>query len=803
MIIMKRILLLLLCVVLSYQVVVAQSPQKMSYQCVVRNAGNSLVASSPVGIRISILQGSSTGASVYTETHIVNTNANGLATIEIGGGTAVSGSFGLISWANGPYFVKSETDPTGGTSYSISAVAQLLSVPYALYAETSGTPGPIGPQGPVGLTGATGPQGPVGATGLTGATGPQGPIGLTGATGLTGPTGPAGATGPQGPTGLTGATGPQGPIGLTGASGAVGATGLTGATGPTGLTGPQGPQGPAGLTGATGPQGPIGLTGATGPTGLTGATGPQGPIGLTGATGPAGPQGIQGIPGSQNGWSLTGNAGTNPTTNFIGTTDSQHLIIKTNNAERMRINPNGNIGIGTKTPEYLLTIRDTTNLTPYSNTALLATAIQDYSYKLVTSKGSATNNAFDVMTQIGQSYGGGSITEGIGFLRGGGPTAGSISLTTASVERMRITATGNVWIGTSPTQPNALNTLTVNKSMGSNNVNTSQHDGQIRILNTNGNKALVIGSLDNGTGFIQANEVNVGYQSLLLNPVSGNVGIGTANPTEKLEIENGGIRINGNYGIGFQDQPFNNATPNGNEGAKIYFDNTITTNSNKDYLVIEKKDGSSVNPDGGIVFTNIGTSGVRTPSMIIDGTGNVGLGTISPLGKLHVNNDVIGADSSFVVTSAGNIGIGTDNPQLKLTVEGDIIANGGKYFVSGPMQSTFPSGVQGSLIYGSRAAGTQYPFLNSGNLILQSTSDVNRDILFVTGSAPSIKMNISSTGNVGIGTVNPQRTLHVNDVMRLEPRSTAPTSPGKGDMYFDGTINKLRVYDGTIWQNCW
>ena len=156
MIIMKRILLLLLCVVLSYQAVVSQSPQKMSYQCVVRNAGNSLVASSPVGIRISILQGSSTGASVYTETHLVNTNANGLATIEIGGGTAVSGSFGLISWANGPYFVKSETDPTGGTSYSISAVAQLLSVPYALYAETSGTPGPTGPQGPIGLTGAMG-----------------------------------------------------------------------------------------------------------------------------------------------------------------------------------------------------------------------------------------------------------------------------------------------------------------------------------------------------------------------------------------------------------------------------------------------------------------------------------------------------------------------------------------------------------------------------------------------------------------------------------------------------------------------
>jgi hypothetical protein len=375
MIIMKRILLLLLCVVFSYQVVVAQSPQKMSYQCVVRNAGNSQVASLPVGIRISILQGSSTGASVYTETHLVNTNANGLASLEIGGGTAVSGSFGLISWANGPYFVKSETDPTGGTSYSISAVAQLLSVPYALYAETSGTPGPTGPQGPIGLTGATGPQGiqgltgatgsqgPIGLTGLTGPTGPQGIQGLTGATGLTGPTG---ATGPQGIQGLTGATGSQGPIGLTGsagtngingtngtsvinstvigdslfitlssgqilnvgyvtgATGAQGSIGLTGVTGPqgpiglTGLTGATGPQGPIGLTGATGPQGPIGLTGLTGATGLTGptgVTGPQGIQGLTGATGATGSQGPIGLTG------LTGAAGINGT-NGISITNS-------------------------------------------------------------------------------------------------------------------------------------------------------------------------------------------------------------------------------------------------------------------------------------------------------------------------------------------------------------------------------------------------------------------------------------------------------------------------------------------------
>ena len=352
---MKRLLLLLICFILAFQHGNAQSPQKMSYQCVIRNAANGLVTSSPVGIRISILQGSSAGSSVYTETHSVNTNSNGLATIEIGGGTGVSGSFGLINWANGPYFIKSETDPAGGTTYSISAVAQLLSVPYALYAETSGTPGPTGPQGPIGLTGATGPsgatgssgangisvtssavfgdslfitlsngqilnagyvtgaqgiQGPIGLTGTTGSTGPQGPIGLTGATGLAGtagPTGLTGATGPQGPIGLTGATGPQGiqgTIGATGPQGPIGLTGAIGATGsqgPTGLTGATGQQGIQGTIGATGPQGPIGLTGAMGatgsqgPIGLTGATGQQGPIGNDG---PTGPQGIQGLTGA-------------------------------------------------------------------------------------------------------------------------------------------------------------------------------------------------------------------------------------------------------------------------------------------------------------------------------------------------------------------------------------------------------------------------------------------------------------------------------------------------------------------------
>ena len=115
----------------------AQSPEMMSYQAVVRDAADNLVASSPVGMQISILQGSTSGTASYVETHTPTSNQNGLVSIEIGNGTSVSGDFSTIDWANGPYFIKTETDPTGGTSYTITGISQLLSVPYALYAKNT------------------------------------------------------------------------------------------------------------------------------------------------------------------------------------------------------------------------------------------------------------------------------------------------------------------------------------------------------------------------------------------------------------------------------------------------------------------------------------------------------------------------------------------------------------------------------------------------------------------------------------------------------------------------------------------
>lgn len=141
----------------------AQAPQKMSYQAVIRGGNNTLLIEKTVGVRISILQGSETGTAVYSETHTPTTNANGLASLSIGGGKNTTGDFAKIDWSKGPYFVKTETDVAGGTNYLLTAVSELVSVPFALYAANSqpGPKGDTGVQGPAGKDGVNGKDGKV------------------------------------------------------------------------------------------------------------------------------------------------------------------------------------------------------------------------------------------------------------------------------------------------------------------------------------------------------------------------------------------------------------------------------------------------------------------------------------------------------------------------------------------------------------------------------------------------------------------------------------------------------------------
>ena len=137
---MRRLFITLTTVLLT-ATMWAQSPQKMNYQAVIRDAGNHLIISTQVGMQISILQGSEIGTAVYVETQAPSTNENGLVTIIIGEGTQVSvGAFADIDWSSGNYFIKTETDPdpAGGlTGYTITGTSQLLSVPYALHSKTA------------------------------------------------------------------------------------------------------------------------------------------------------------------------------------------------------------------------------------------------------------------------------------------------------------------------------------------------------------------------------------------------------------------------------------------------------------------------------------------------------------------------------------------------------------------------------------------------------------------------------------------------------------------------------------------
>ena len=107
----------------------------MSVLAMARNSANELVTNQSISIEISVLNGSNTA--VYTETQTVTTNANGVATLVIGEGTATKGTFAGIDWSAGNYYLQTTANLGSGAS-AIVGTTPLLSVPYALYAEKAG-----------------------------------------------------------------------------------------------------------------------------------------------------------------------------------------------------------------------------------------------------------------------------------------------------------------------------------------------------------------------------------------------------------------------------------------------------------------------------------------------------------------------------------------------------------------------------------------------------------------------------------------------------------------------------------------
>lgn len=134
---MRTLIIALLCSA-CFIPAIAQPPQAFNYQAVARNNSGAAISNQAVRLRLSILDGSSTGPSQYVETHQVTTNQQGLFSLAIGNGSQVSGNFSAITWGSSDKYLKVELDSSGGTNYTTMGSSQLLSVPYALYSEKSG-----------------------------------------------------------------------------------------------------------------------------------------------------------------------------------------------------------------------------------------------------------------------------------------------------------------------------------------------------------------------------------------------------------------------------------------------------------------------------------------------------------------------------------------------------------------------------------------------------------------------------------------------------------------------------------------
>ncbi len=134
---MKKIIYTLSLLMLSLSIF-AQTPQAFKYQAVIRNSSGDVLVNQNVGIQLSILQGSDAGTSVYTETWNVTTNQFGLVSLNVGNSTTVTlGNFSTINWGSDSYYLQVAVDETGGETYTTLGASQLLSVPYALYANQS------------------------------------------------------------------------------------------------------------------------------------------------------------------------------------------------------------------------------------------------------------------------------------------------------------------------------------------------------------------------------------------------------------------------------------------------------------------------------------------------------------------------------------------------------------------------------------------------------------------------------------------------------------------------------------------
>ncbi|MBL0018415.1 MAG: hypothetical protein IPP17_18745 [Bacteroidetes bacterium] len=136
---MKKSILLLAVLLLTTIATWAQGvPQALNYQAVARDAAGTILANQAIRLKINILQGGAFGPVQYSETHSATTNQFGLFALKVGRGTPVTGTFSNVPWTQADQWLQVEMDPNGGNNFFLMGSSELISVPYALYAERVG-----------------------------------------------------------------------------------------------------------------------------------------------------------------------------------------------------------------------------------------------------------------------------------------------------------------------------------------------------------------------------------------------------------------------------------------------------------------------------------------------------------------------------------------------------------------------------------------------------------------------------------------------------------------------------------------
>ena len=649
-----------------------------------------------------------------------------------------------------------------------------------------------GATGPQGATGATGPSGTNGATGATGTTGSTGLPGIvesntapvntnilwldTTEPGVQG-IGSTGATGAAGPTGATGLTGPTGSQGSTGATGVAGPTGPTGATGLTGATGSAGPTGPTGATGSAGPTGP---TGATGLTGATGSAGPTGPTGATGSAGPTGATGVAGPIAGSNTQVIFNDAGTangNASFTFNKTTGTVGVGINSSGNGKLQILQTAGTSV-----DSAIRITDNATTSMYLN---------------ITSSG------------VSSTWTSGALGFGVG--------------NGTYTEAMRLDSSGNLGIGTA--SPAAR--LDV---VGSAGIRVNEDGSGTKVISIRSNFAgvdpAVWVSTNNALLFGTNNTERMRLDT------SGNLGIGTASPSDKLHVV-GTALITGNTGVGSAagangrlfayandaTLPTFNARQDGAGPIQVWFAGgaevgRFTTGGNLGIGTASpttrlQVNGGYISQSDGTVTTYMGSDGTgslfgtitnqylrfvtnNTERMRLDASGNLGIGTASPVGRLALGGSPgqVGFNAGSLSSPVrGNLFYDTDNTGWKFQI-GKIVS--GTYTAQMTFQDDGNVGigtaspldrldvVSGAATYRNRirnSTGSEAVLLFQNSDTGTGTTDgmyvgigadetayvwqyENLSLIFATNNTE--RMRITSGGSVGIGTASPSELLHVN-----------------------------------------